>query len=154
VDQAFPVTGEGSLEALTKLDQISVIIEDVKIADSESLQYRRLASEAGAFVAEHFFGGVEIIHSESEVNDPLDLMLRTRFLPGERVFARSFGLNQFNTEPLVFQNCDPELHFRQIEAFGERKSEVFAVPFHALLKVGDRNPEMKRFWGRSENLFG
>jgi hypothetical protein len=34
VDQAFPVTGEGSLEALTKLDQISVIIEDVKIADS------------------------------------------------------------------------------------------------------------------------
>ncbi|MEY2616504.1 MAG: hypothetical protein QOH78_2277, partial [Verrucomicrobiota bacterium] len=78
MDQAFPVTGEGSLEALTKLDQISVIIEDVKIADPETLQYRRLASEAGAFVAKHFFGRVEIIHSESEMNDSLDLMLRTR----------------------------------------------------------------------------
>ena len=109
-------------EALTELDQVPVVVKNVEIPDPKSLQHRRLTSESGASIAQDLFRRVEIVHAECEVNDPLDLVLRTGLIPRERVFARSFDFDQFDSESLVLQNGDPKLYFRQIKAFGGFKS--------------------------------
>ena len=98
-------------------------------------KFVELASKARAFVAKHFFGRTEIVNAEREVNDPLNSVLRTRLIPGERIFGRAFNFDQLDSKSPVFQYRDPELHFRQIQAFDRFESQGLGIPFHALLKV-------------------
>lgn len=97
-------------KALTEFDQISVVIKDVEIADTKSPKHRRFTSKACAFIAQHFFCRVKILHAKREVDDSLNFMLWTRLLPRERVLARSFDLDQLNSKSLVFQDGNSELH--------------------------------------------
>ena len=99
-------------ETLTKFNQISVVVEDVEIADPKPLKHCWLTSEAGSSIAQQVFRRVEVIDTKGEVNDALDLVLRAGLVPSERVFARSFDLDQFNSESLVFQNRHPKLYVR------------------------------------------
>ena len=89
-------------EALTKFNQISVVVEDVEIADPKPLKHCWLTSEAGSFIAQQIRRRVEVIHAKGEVNDTLDLVLRAGLVPRKRVFARSFDLDQFDSKSLVF----------------------------------------------------
>src|ERR1700676_1000165 len=110
------------LETLTELNQIPVVVKDVEIPDPKSLQHGRFTSEPCASVAQHLFRGIQIVHPEREVNNPLNLVLVTWLIPSERVGARSFDFDQLDPESLVLQNRDPELYLRQIEALGRFKS--------------------------------